>query len=97
MPILAIMISDDWYEALQKLAAQMDLTTAECHEWILASHLAYDDLDMEGIEQGLLDAKEGRLIPHEEVMAWAESLIAGARLPKSPPMSLPESRVKLAS
>ena len=94
MPKLTVMVSDDFYDQLQKLARDMELTVEECQLWALEGFFAEERPAMDALLEGMKDADEGRLIPHEDVMEWARSLLTSDPLPA--PLAKPLS-IKLAS
>lgn len=82
MPTLAVSVSDEFYEKLQKLAADMERTLEECQLWALEDFYAEERANTDSLLDGLSDIAKGRVVPHEDVVAWLESLESDHPLPK---------------
>jgi predicted transcriptional regulator len=83
---LAFRTRADLNEELEALAKATDRSKSWHIEQALEAYLEYERDVTEKIKEGLADIEAGRTVPHEEVVAWLESLGTDHELP------MPQSR-----
>lgn len=64
---------------LSRLAKGTDRSRSYLAAAALSAYLDRELEIIEGIQQGLADVEAGRVVPHEQVVAEAEAIIARAR------------------
>lgn len=85
MTTITIDISDDVGARLAQLADDTHRPAAHLAAEAVASYVAREQADIEGIKRGLADVAAGRLIPHDEAMAELEAAIEAAIAAASAP------------
>jgi len=71
---LSFRVSAEDAEKLDKLAKATDRPRSWLLEQALDAYLDLQAWQVEHIQAGLKDLREGRTIPHERVMEWLDSL-----------------------
>lgn len=79
---LSVRISKRTEQRLAALAVSTARTKSYLAARALETYLNEQEWQIKAIEEGLKDAEEGRLIPHEEVMQWLESWGTENELPR---------------
>ncbi len=72
---LSFRVAPEKAETLDRLAETMDRPRSWLLEQALDAYLHLVAWQVREIELGIKDVEEGRVIPHEEVEAWARSWI----------------------
>ena len=77
--ILTVRVSGRTQDQLGELAGRIrrpgDVIAAEA----IAAHVERELAIVEGIERGRADVREGRVVPHDEVVREAQAIVAAAR------------------
>ena len=68
-------------ERLEQLAGRMSRTTDSVVREALADWVEREERERRLIEEGLADVDAGRVVDHEKVRAWADSLTSSSALP----------------
>ena len=72
---VTIGLSSELHQQLSAHAAREGCSEAALVSHVLEEYLAYESSVRRKIQEGIDDAKAGRLIPHEEVMARIDAII----------------------
>mgnify|MGYP002526896496 CR=1 FL=1 len=76
---MTIRLPLDVSDKLSRLARGTDRSRSYLAAAALSAYVDRELEIIEGIQQGLDDVKAGRVVPHEQVVAEAEAIIAQAR------------------
>ncbi|WP_033925509.1 CopG family ribbon-helix-helix protein [Sphingomonas sp. 35-24ZXX] len=76
---MTIRLPLDVSDKLSRLAKGTDRSRSYLAAAALSAYVDRELEIIEGIQQGLADVESGRVIPHEQVVARAEAIIAEAR------------------
>ena len=78
-PTMTIRLPLDVSDKLSRLAKGTDRSRSYLAAAALSAYVDRELEIIEGIQQGLADVDAGRVVPHEQVVAEAEAIIAQAR------------------
>lgn len=73
---LTFSVSEEVQQKLAQLAAQMDQTPSAVAGRALEAYVDHQLWMLEEIEQGREDFRQGRTMPHDEVMQQADAILA---------------------
>ena len=73
---LTLRVSQEVKDKLARLAAETDRTPSAVAQRALTAYLDYHLLMLEEVEKSREDFRQGRTVPHEEVMRRADEILA---------------------
>ena len=79
--VMTAEVSAELADRVDAFAEQMHLTSDSIVEQALAAWIRREDWKHQATLEGLADADAGRVIDHEAMLAWAESLATDTPLP----------------
>jgi predicted transcriptional regulator len=82
--VMTAEVSAELADRVDAFAEQMHLTSDSIVEQALAAWIRREDWKHQATLEGLADVDAGRVIDHEAMLAWAESLATDTPLP--PPL-----------
>ena len=77
MGVLKLELPQQAEDGLARLAARAGISAEAVASEALEHFVAEELAIIEGIERGLDDMRQGRLVPHEEVMRDVDNLLGG--------------------
>ncbi|HTG59699.1 MAG TPA: CopG family ribbon-helix-helix protein [Terriglobia bacterium] len=81
--MITVDLSPELKERLERYAKETNQNPSSVASSVLASFLEDEEAHLADLRAGLEDVKSGRVIPHEEVSRWVDSL--GTEHELSPP------------
>jgi predicted transcriptional regulator len=90
--VLQIEVNDELMAKLQALADDMGRSVEEIHAFALEDFVVHEREIVDAVLEGKRDCEAERTIPHEEVVAWMNSLFTDHPLPRPEPKGQPLSR-----
>lgn len=77
--ILTVRVSGRTKDRLGELAGRTRRPRGVIAAEAIAAHVERELAIVEGIERGRADVREGRVVPHDEVVREAQAIVAAAR------------------
>jgi len=79
--MITVDLSPELKERLERYAKETNQNPSSVASSVLASFLEDEEAHLADLRAGLEDVKSGRVIPHEEVSRWVDSLGTEHELP----------------